>query len=422
MSNITYGKRDIKAIERRSKIDFIYKAIRKILRIVTKYNTKQIKTVAVIPKIDNEKELVDIVNKLAWAFPYKDDLKIYVSVDKKLLNFDFSQVKEIPYQRIYLNKNISHIKLVDKIIKNVDLVLIKEAKYLLKENPFILYKTEIIDKNYFSTTEGGLLQSGYYRTFTKVEKKSYEELSIENYKKMLSLHKNKTKSYCFVTGPSFDRYKNFSFEKDSFKVICNSIVKNDEFLEYIGKPDLLVFADPVFHFSPNEYSAVFRDKVLEVVSKYKCFVMVPEYTVPLLLAHYPELKDIIIGMKHQNGDFNFPTPEKFWIKSSANILTLYMLPVASAITDEINILGADGRNPNEKYFWQHSKSAQFSDLMQTVFETHPSFFRDRDYKDYYEEHCEFMKNLIEYGEKQGKKYYSLTRSYIPVLKERFKND
>jgi hypothetical protein len=75
----------------------------------------------------------------------------------------------------------------------------------------------------------------------------------------------------------------------------------------------------------------------------------------------------------------------------------------------------------KKYFWKHSSSAQFSDLMQTVFETHPSFFRDRNYKDYYEEHCDTLKKLIEFGEKKGKKYFSLTNSYIPVLKDRLKN-
>ena len=93
------------------------------------------------------------------------------------------------------------------------------------------------------------------------------------------------------------------------------------------------------------------------------------------------------------------------------------------MTDEINIIGADGRNPDEKYFWQHSQSAQFGNLMNTVFEIHPSFFRDRDYKDYYDEHCNFLNDLIEYGEKQGKKYLSITSSFIPALKKRrYKND
>jgi len=422
MSNVAFDKRDLKAIQKREKINFIYKAIRKIQRILYAYESKQIKSIAISPKITNSDELIDIVNRIAWAFPYKEDLYIEIEVSDELLSFDFSKVDKVPNQRNYLNSNLSHIGLVKKCNSSADLILYTKANELLKLNPFKLYKTDILDKNYFSTTEGGLLQDGYNRTISQKDELSLEKQSIINYTKMLEQNINKNKAYCFVTGPSFDRYKEFNYEENSFKVICNSTVKNDEFLEYIGKPDLLVFADPVFHFSPSEYSAAFRDEVIKVFNKYKCFIMVPDYTKALLLSHYPELSDYLIGMKHNKGDYNFPAIDKFWIKSSANILTLYMLPVASAVSEEINIIGADGRNPDEKYFWHHSKSAQFADLMQTVFETHPSFFRDRDYKEYYEEHCKFLNDLIEYGESKGEKYYSLTKSYIPVLAKRATND
>jgi len=421
MSKVAYGDRDIKAIKKRVKINFIYQAFRKIERIIFNYNNIQVKSIATYPMIKSETQLIEIANKLAWAFPKKDDLKIYITVSNDLLNYNLKKVDDISYQRNYLKSNIEHIVLTKDFNANADLILYVDAKAILKSNPLKLYKTDILDKNYFSTVEGGFLQMGYYLTLSKDEKKYFEKLSIENYKNMMELNKHKNRAYCFVTGPSFDRYKEFKYEKDSLKVICNSTVKNDEFLDYINGPDILTFADPVFHFSPCEYSAVFRDEVLKVYKKYKPYIIVPDKTVALLLAYYPELKDRIIGMKSKKEPFNFPTPEYFWIKSSANILTLYMLPIASSIAYEINIIGADGRNPDEKYFWQHSKSAQFSDLMQTVFETHPSFFRDRDYKDYYEEHCNFLKNLIEFGENKGKKYYSLTNSYIPALKERLKN-
>jgi hypothetical protein len=241
---------------------------------------------------------------------------------------------------------------------------------------------------------------------------------MNNFRKMVLKQKNNIKSYCFVTGPSFDSYQEFQYEKEAFKIICNSIVKNHTFLEYIKGPDLLVFADPVFHFSPSEYSAVFRDHVLKVVERYNCFVMVPEATVGLLLRHYPELKPYLIGMGNCSDTFSFPSDQRLNVKSSANILTLFMLPVASSVSEEVYILGADGRAQDEKYFWKHSTSVQFDNLMQTVFETHPSFFRDRDYKDYYAEHCRFLESFIQYGERQGKRYFSLTPSHIPALKQR----
>ena len=62
---------------------------------------------------------------------------------------------------------------------------------------------------------------------------------------------------------------------------------------------------------------------------------------------------------------------------------------------------------------------QFYDLVNSVFQTYSSFFRDRDYKDYYKEHCRFLENLIEFVEKHNK-YYSLTPSFIPALKKGMK--
>ncbi len=420
MNQAAYGDRDIKAIQKREKIHFLYRAFRKILRLLTGYEKKQIKTIITYPAIVKEIDLIETANKLAWAFPKKTDLVINILVSDELLHYDLLRVNNILGQRIYLQENISHIHLVATFTQDIDSIFYIQAKEILKSNPFYIYKTEIFDKNYFSYIEGALLKGGYFKTLSKNERHVINNLSIQNYQQMLEENKNKHRAYCFVTGPSFDRYKDFKYKQDSFKVICNSTVKNDEFLEYIGRPDVVVFSDPVFHFSSCEYSAVFRDEVVKVYKKYQPFIVVPFETVALLLAHYPLLEDRIIGMKYKRGFFNFPTPENLWIKKSENILTLYMLPIASAVSQEVNIIGADGRNPDEKYFWQHSSSAQFDDLMHTVFETHPSFFRDRDYKDYYEEHCDFLEKLILYGESVGKKYRSLTKSYIPALRKRMR--
>lgn len=419
MSDVAYGQRDIKSIKKRERANFLFRALRKVLRTLLQTKNRSVKTLSTYPAIDNQSELIEVANKLAWAFPAKEHLKIYVLVSETLKDFDLGNVSTVPNMRNYLKTDLAHMGLVSDL-RDTDLLFYIKAKALLKANPMQLYKIEVMDKNYFSATEGQVLQFGFAKTLTVVERKKTEDLSKENFDRFLKKNKHKLKSYCFVTGPSFDRYREFDYEAGALKVICNSTVKNDDFLEYIGAPDLLVFADPVFHFSPSEYAAVFRDEVMKVYNKYKPFIAVPFDTVDLLLAHYPMLKDRIIGVKDHPDAFNFPTAENLWVKSSQNILTLFMLPIASAVSRDIDILGADGRKPDEKYFWKHSKSAQFDDLMQTVFETHPSFFRDRDYKDYYEEHCVFLEKLIRYGEERGKHYYSLTPSYIPALKERMK--
>ena len=422
MSSTAFLERDIKAIKKRAQINFIYKGIKKILKIL--FRSKRIRTILVYPEITDQSALEDILNRIIWGFPNFKDLRIYIVVEDDLKNISLESLEGPQYQRSYL-KDLTNIKLISskelsKFWGN-NSILIHKAKKIFDTSVLLrLHKVQIIDKNYFSNTEALAWQNLNYSTYTKKEHTKFSDLSKKNYSKFL-LQNNK-KAYCFATGPSFDRYEEFKFEDDSSKIICNTTIKNDKFLEYIRKPDLLVFADPVFHFGPCEYAAQFRDRVLEVVKKYKCYVMVPEKEMPYLLSNYPELKDFIIGMASKKGTFNFPSVEKFWVKGSSNIMTQLMFPVASAIANEIFIIGADGRKPEEKYFWKHSSSAQYDDLMKTVFETHPSFFRDRDYKDYYDVHCKLLEDLINFGEKLGRKYYSLTPSYIPVLSNKLFKD
>lgn len=237
---------------------------------------------------------------------------------------------------------------------------------------------------------------------------------------MVLYYQGKTKAYCHVTGPSFDNYRNYSFDSDAIQIICNSIVKNIDFLHYINKPDILCFADAVFHFGTSEYAKQFRKNVEEVVEKYQCFVILPDTILPVFYFNYPKLRPFLIGIESKYlGSFNFPKSKELWHFNTGNILSFLMLPIASSLVDRIFIFGADGRESNETYFWKHSSTAQYSGLMATVFEQHPSFFRDRDYNNYYDTHCDLLRKLIEYGEAKGKVYKSLTPSFIPVLKSRY---
>ena len=117
--------------------------------------------------------------------------------------------------------------------------------------------------------------------------------------------------------------------------------------------------------------------------------------------------------------FRFPTADALEVTATDNIMTKFMLPVASALADRVRIVGADGRKEEESYFWEHSEVGQYDDeLMNTAFKTHPAFFRDRVYTDYYQQHVETLTEMIEYGERQGVEYESVTPSHVPCLDER----
>ncbi|WP_138995124.1 hypothetical protein [Larkinella sp. C7] len=305
---------------------------------------------------------------------------------------------------------------------NIDFILLNDWKQLFSfKNIFNINKIVIIDNNYFSYVESLEWQNLFYRCLNTDKKSHFSDISKQNFSKYKIEKSHKDRAACFVTGPSFSEYPNFSFDSNDLIVICNSIVKNTSFLEHTNGADILTFADPVFHFSFNKYSTVFRSSMLLTFKKYNFFIAIPMEVFPLMYSHYPELKDHLIGInykRHQNS-YNIPSLENMWVKDNANILTNLMIPMACSVVNKIDILGADGRKPDEKYFWAHNSSVQFDDLMNSVFEAHPSFFRDRDYKDYYDQHCQSCAELLEYCETYGKEFNLLTNSYIPAFSKRY---
>jgi hypothetical protein len=227
----------------------------------------------------------------------------------------------------------------------------------------------------------------------------------------------------FLTGPSLEEGLSRPLPKDSLRIICNSLVKNDKFLDKI-QPDVLVFADPAFHFGVSKYATAFREQTVKALTRFPdCFCIVPERYLPLLLGHFPnDLSGRLIGMPEMSeGNFNFPDAKRFWVLSTENILTHLMLPIATSLASVIHVFGADGRRKQDAGYWQHNPSAQFTGLIQTVYQTHPSFERDRDIEAYYATHCETIENLIQKGEQEaGRSYISETPSYIPSLSIRFR--
>ena len=432
MNHIAYSKRNYLAIKKRWLKDFILR--RFFLRFLVNKNITKHKRFVVYPIIKDYKTLGNILNRLNWAFPVNDS---NINVDIILSdNFDFNKNNiesiDIPKdQKKYLNSNNRFNFIFNKKykIKNDSSILLYNSSYFFRSFIKFGFKNNIIlDENYYLSIEGKNQRDLQFNFLSLSNKKNIFNKSIEIFN---DINRYK-KSYCFTTGPSFDQYKIKNFDNNSLKIICNSIIKNDEFLKYINGAHLLTFGDPVFHFGPSKYAAIFREKMVESVNRYKMKIVVPISTVTLLLNHYPSLKNSIIGVpdklvnfsnpifgKFSNKvNFNFPNNQNFWVKPSGNILSWYMIPFASSLSDEIYIIGADGRKKNENYWWKHSANVQFNSSMETVFNTHPSFFRDRIYADYYNSHCDYINKLFLYGEKLGKNYYSLTESYIPAIKKR----
>lgn len=200
-------------------------------------------------------------------------------------------------------------------------------------------------------------------------------------------------------------------------VVCNSIVKNRRLLVH-ANPLAICFGDSVFHFGPSEYAFLFRDYLVGAVKEHDCFAVTREREARFPLRHYPELENHLVGLRNDAHSWKMPTVEEMRVQGASNILTLVMLPVAAALASEVLIGACDGREPDEEYFWHHDPSVQYEGMMGTVFESHPAFFRDRIYSDYYKEHWHQLEDQLSTWEKGGWSFLNLTHSYIPALVRR----
>ncbi|MEL3970779.1 hypothetical protein AAEO50_00655 [Rossellomorea oryzaecorticis] len=390
----------------------LYKIPNKIFK-----NKSELKNILIYPEFHEEKQLAEFLNKLAWYLPNYGEYKIEIIAK----GFDVKNtLYKIPdHQYKFLDEELlSHLKIRDSK-ENIsslttDLILVWDKKEM-KKLPFKLVAiSKIVDPNFYSHTESSNFRELFFETLNKEQTTDLQSLYKRNFTNLLK-ENNKNRVTVFATGPSIDKAFNMDFE-NSFNIICNSIVKNDRLLEQI-KPRIITFGDPVYHFSSNKYSTIFRNHVLKTVEKYNSYVVVPETAAPLLLRHYPELENYIIGVPKGNG-INFPTMDKFYVNYSSNILTLFMLPFAASISDRIDIIGVDGREKKEKNFWKHSSSVQFDELTGTIEQAHPSFFRDRLYTEYYKRHVKYLGDIINFGEEKGKSFKTLTKSNISLLNNR----
>lgn len=203
------------------------------------------------------------------------------------------------------------------------------------------------------------------------------------------------------------------------RITCNSAVRDlDRIREF--RPTIIACTDPVFHFGPSRYSAQFRRDLIRAVEETDAYVLSGHDFAGPLPGMAPELADrLIVLPTQQGGPWRWPTARNPTVRLATSVLTNLMLPVAMMLADRIEIAGADGRQPSENYFWKHNPALQYSgELMETVFDAHPAFFRDRDYGDYYDQHCADIEALIRLAEGASKTVVGAAPSWIPALRAR----
>lgn len=223
-------------------------------------------------------------------------------------------------------------------------------------------------------------------------------------------------SFVLATGPSALTVDLDAVDAD-IRITCNSAVQDTDRLRAF-RPNIIACTDPVFHFGPSRYAAAFRQDLLRAIDLCDPLLICGSDWVSPLLNLLPELQErlVVIPFK-RGGPWRWPTVENPTTRSTESVLTNLMIPVALMLTDHLLVAGADGRRPTENYFWKHG--LQYSDeLMATVFDAHPAFFRDRNYEDHYEQYCQEIETLLQTAERAGKIVEAAAPSWIPAFRKR----
>ena len=377
------------------------------------------------PYFNESSQLSDHINRIRWYIPNNDHAEVRIFVRGNIR--DGQKLSPPPNQRTDIVQNdSSHIKtyrnlnISFKAMLEADIICVWDvnASIMLKVLPFI-YKVRIVDPTFYKYTEShtnsGLL---WYDIFNEKMREKAIRRSHELYSNFSEQYDDQSKtSFLFGTGPSIDISETANFN-DGINIICNTIVKNKKLLVKI-KPKAITFTDCVFHFGVSKYCELFLSDVRKVSLEYNSLIITNLVGYALISTHYPELEDKLIGLPaYRKGKPSIVSRSKFRAKAYPySIITRIMLPFAAGISKKIVMIGFDGRDPEDTYFWKHNQTVQYEN-MKDVWDCHPTFFSDTDYKKHYEGHCKVLDEVITELEEKGKEIKEWGFSYVPILNDR----
>lgn len=384
------------------------------------------KSICIFPPIENHTQLCDVESRIAWHFSHIDNVRFVLPVVGDQIELSQIRVPDGFDSTVsrFLARAIERTNVVRVKEPSDALPLLDSADVILKRvqhEPWVEQALKSCKGRVYRVDPVRVRQEGSFYIEAALSASLDKEIMIRECKERFLKFKSNTgkfaRSWVLATGPSIEAYTQLNFD-DALTIACNSTILNQELMAR-AKPKILVFADPIFHFGVSQYAGAFRDAVRAAMAISDITIFVPFKYYPLLIGMMPEYEDRIIGIPFgQRADFNMDVGNDFELKVTSNILTLLLLPIASTFSNEIHLIGCDGRPlDKDNYFWGHGESVQINDKMQNIKEVHPGFF-DIDYNEYYFEHCHTLENLIEQGERTGKHFFHHGDSYIPALSKR----
>ncbi|QIV96493.1 hypothetical protein EDC55_12029 [Allofrancisella inopinata] len=375
------------------------------------------------PKIKSEEVLIRELCRAVWyLFPVKDRIRelIFV-VDIEFINFDFKKV-DVPE---YLDSNIKKIliEFFDKISfratrKHIDKYDMQvfwkgtDKLYYKKINKLYPY---VVNTDFLINQFEAIQLVRLSRLFISYKEKQDSKIQLRHF---LSFLKKQQKDVLLIgSGPSTVKidYCDLDFS-NTISIVCNSVVKNIDLLKKVN-PSIIVASDSVFHSGYSKYAEEFRRSLIKAMKMFTSLVLiVPIKDYNIYKAVLPEtvLSRLYCVESKRVKALNMNLIKRTFVKSTNNILTLMMLPIASTISKKIKLIGFDGKTKEDKdIFWKYNQDLQFTSIDSTKL-GHPAFYRV-DYQRYYEKHCSETEFAIEKILKKGIDVKSFCSSNIPIL-------
>jgi len=422
---VAYAPRRRLAIRCRALLHFLVRALSKIARTLRgrRLADSFSRVALILPPGSGPERLGSALNRVAWYLGgtgVREDVTAAYRLDCLVPPALADSDPVVPPEQQNCLDHLPEIAVrtaAGRSGSDYDWLLLDSSRELLRWRWLrFIDRVRIVDPGFFSGVEHAGWQMVMERTVDREERSRRDERSQAGLEELAASHAGAEEAVVLGNGPSVEEV--FALDLSGRPVIiCNSLVKNPRLLEHL-QPAVLCFSDEVFHLGPSAYAAAFRRDLLAVVERYDPWLVTRPDGAALLERHHPELAGRLIGIPPAGREWNLPGDGAFRVRPTGNIMTMYMLPVAARLAQTILIGGSDGRRPDEAYFWKHGASVQYDELMSSAFATHPSFFRDRVYADYYATHIARLEELCSELEARGHTVRGITPSWIPALTKR----
>jgi len=354
-------------------------------------NITSVKRILFFPEFKSSSDLERITSEIKYIFP-------------KVFETDF--MMEAAGQ-ISDNYRDVHIQVVDELLFSEDAVILVWDKAFLKDKRLQPYKKILcIDQSYFDIINIRIFLRLNYLLAGEKACARQKEISSKN---MEMLSGKFQKAYVVGNGPGcIDGIKKIPSMKPSLRIACNLFIKSQAYMSLL-KPNLYVLADEVLtsgNVSPD------IDMVAEYIAQEDCFLAAPNELAMAFSIRYPDCRDKVIAFSLDAKTICFPTTGKMQVYRKAyNVITALAIPIASSLCNEIYIMGCDGMKLETDNGWEYAEEI----LVNIGMKRNASV--DNWYTQYYRQHIHYMEEVIRYGIENGKQYYNISKSYIPVLNQ-----